>query len=75
MYYFGEGKQNRNTTRREGLAAPCVCVCVCVSVCVCVCVHLCMCVHLCVCVCKLCGTVFDLLQQHTWLLWFEKSVK
>ena len=69
MYYFGEGKQNRNTTRREGAGSPFVCVCVCV------CAHLCTYVRLCVCVCKLCGTVFDLPQQHTWLLWFEKSVK
>ena len=48
MYYFGEGKQNRNTTRRVGLAAPCVCVCVCV--CVSVCTYVCVCISVCVCV-------------------------
>ena len=46
MYYFGEGKQNRNTTRREGAGSPFVCVCVCV----CVRTYVRMCVSVCVCV-------------------------
>ena len=49
MYYFGEGKQNRNKLGGRGLAAH-LCVCVCVCVCVYVCTYVRMCVSVCVCV-------------------------
>ena len=57
-------KENKTETQLggRGLVAPSVCVCVHL----CECASLCMCA--CVCVWKLCGTEFDLLQPHTWLL-------